>query len=98
MDTTKFVTKIYLIENKEIVTKLRNPQLVFSYMAELLLLFFLRQSLTTNLVVDLELMTTTSYNIFRITTYYGNLNVRLKVFYVLNTYVKFCVNWIIFTI
>ena len=40
MDTTKFVTKIYLIENKEIVTKLRNPQLVFSYMAELLVIFF----------------------------------------------------------
>ena len=98
MDTTKFVTKIYLIENKEIVTKLRNLQLFFSYVAELLLLFFLRQSLTTNLVVDLELMTTTSYNIFRIATYYGNLNVRLKVLYVLITYVKFCVNWIIFTI
>ena len=34
----------------------------------------------------------------KITTYFENLTVELRVFYALNTNVKFCVNQILFTI
>ena len=37
-------------------------------------------------------------NKINITTYFKNLTVKLYVHYVLNTHVKFCVNWILFTI
>ena len=36
-------------------------------------------------------------NIINITTYFENLTVGLHVLYDLNTHVKFCPNWILFT-
>ena len=32
------------------------------------------------------------------TTYFENLTIELHVLYILNTHVKFCVNWMLFTI
>ena len=37
-------------------------------------------------------------NIIHSTTYFENLIVKLHVLYVINTNIKFCVNWILFTI
>ena len=49
--------------------------------------------MVTNLVVA-----TTSAKIINIVTYFENLIVVLHVFYVINIYIKFNVNWMLFTI
>ena len=46
----------------------------------------------------LRVKTTILLNKINITTYFRNLTVELHVLYALNTHVKFCVNWILFTI
>ena len=38
------------------------------------------------------------FNKINITTYFENLIIELHIFYALNIHVKFCVNWILFTI
>ena len=53
--------------------------------------FFLRQSLVIKLTI-------TSLNKINITSYFENLTVQLYVIYTLNTHVKFCINYILFTI
>ena len=46
----------------------------------------------------LQLQTTILLNKINITIYFENLTVGLHVLYILNTLIKFCVNWILFTI
>ena len=46
----------------------------------------------------LRVKTTILFNKINITTYFINLTVELHIFYAPNTHVKFCVNWILFTI
>ena len=43
-------------------------------------------------------MATTSTKKINITKYFENLTIKLHIFYALNTYFKFCVNQILFTI
>ena len=43
-------------------------------------------------------MATNLLNKINITTYFENQTIKLYVLYTLNTHVKFCVNWILFTI
>ena len=45
-----------------------------------------------------ESLATNSIKKFNMPTYFENLTLRLHVIYVFNTYVKFCVNLILFTI
>ena len=45
-----------------------------------------------------SLKVTTLLNKINIITYFENLTVELHVIYTLNTHVKFCVSWILFTI
>ena len=40
---------------------------------------------------------TTLLNKINITTYFENLIIKLHVLYTLNKHVKFCINWILFT-
>ena len=58
-------------------------------------ILFNGQSLGTNLIVAEGYKLTLKINMV---TYFKNLTVGLHVLYVLNTYIKFCVNWILFTI
>ena len=58
-------------------------------------ILFNGQSLATNLIVAEGYKLTLKINMV---TYFKNLTVGLHVLYVLNTYIKFCVNWILFTI
>ena len=43
-------------------------------------------------------MVTTPTNKINMITYYENLTVELHILYVLNTYIKFCTNLMLFTI
>ena len=43
-------------------------------------------------------MITTPTKKINMVTYFNNLTVELHVFYVLNTHIKFYINWILFTI
>ena len=77
--------------NKKILSKV-----IANFEAKLCLYMFynnfdyikrLGQSLVTNLL-----------NKINITIYFENLTVELHVLYVLNAHIKFCANWILFTI
>ena len=46
----------------------------------------------------LQHQATTLLNKINITSYFENLTIELHVLYAFNTHVKFCVNWILFTI
>ena len=48
--------------------------------------------------ISCNLMLVTLLDKINITTYFENVTVKLNVFYALNTHVKFCINWILFTI
>ena len=58
-------------------------------------LFIIGKSLTTKLSV---VKATTLLNKINITTYFEKQTMELHILYTLNTYVKFCVNRIIFNI
>ena len=40
----------------------------------------------------------TLLNKINITTYFENITIELNVLYTLNTHIKFCINWILFSI
>ena len=44
-----------------------------------------------------SLKVTTLLNKINIITYFENLTVELHFLYTLNTHIKFCINWILFT-
>ena len=59
--------------------------------------FFFKLGGPSSLVILLSLVIAL-LNKINITTYFENLTVELYFLYALNTHVKFCINWILFTI
>ena len=56
--------------------------------------FFSDKKILSKIVLKVTIL----LNIIHIITYFENLTIKLHVLYALNTYVKFCINRILFTI